>query len=73
MDLLERLHTLDDVDDELPMSIEDKFAYNNLKKSIRWTGERFEASCLWKRNEPCLSNNRNAAIKISRISKWHPS
>jgi hypothetical protein len=31
MDLLDRMHTLDNVDDELPMSIEDKFAYNNLK------------------------------------------
>jgi hypothetical protein len=63
MDLLERMHTLDNVDDELPMSLEDKYAFNNLTKSIRWTGQRFEASCLWKRNEPCLSNNRNAAIK----------
>jgi hypothetical protein len=63
MDLPERKRTLDNVDDELPMSLEDKFAFNNLTKSIRWTGQRFEASCLWKRNEPCLSNNRNAAIK----------
>jgi hypothetical protein len=63
MDLLERMYAIDNVDNELAMSVEDKFAYNNLKKSRSWTGSRFEASCLWERNESCLSNNRNSANK----------
>jgi hypothetical protein len=63
LDLLDKLHSLTDIDDAPDMSLDDHHAFLNFKKSLRWTGECYEAGCLWKKNEPCLPSNRIAAIK----------
>jgi hypothetical protein len=63
LDLVQKLHDLNDLGDDVPMTLEDQHAYTKLKETIRWAGQRYEAGCLWKRGEPCLPNNRNAAIR----------